>query len=211
MGLIMFVAIFTIVTPATADIIYNNLSSGYQTTGLDPLVNVVGTGVTFMNYQWNAVTFTPSDNFTLSQLTLPLARKYDTYSAKALVKLVEDSSGFPGASALKSWTIDTLSLTPSLVTLIDADSTQLYSGTKYWVAIYPSELTTIDCWFYSFENGNWAYGGNWGKSLLSNSITPGLKVEGIRSTSTVPIPPTVWLLGAGLVGIAGLRRKFFRK
>jgi uncharacterized membrane protein len=27
----------------------------------------------------------------------------------------------------------------------------------------------------------------------------------------VPIPPSVWLLGSGLIGLVGLRRKFFRK
>jgi hypothetical protein len=33
--------------------------------------------------------------------------------------------------------------------------------------------------------------------------------DGITLTSApVPIPPTVWLLGAGLVGLAGMRRKF---
>jgi len=31
------------------------------------------------------------------------------------------------------------------------------------------------------------------------------------TVAQAPIPPTVWLLGAGLVGLVGLRRKFFRK
>jgi hypothetical protein len=33
----------------------------------------------------------------------------------------------------------------------------------------------------------------------------------VVSASQVPIPPSVWLLGAGLAGLVGLRRKFFRK
>ena len=32
-----------------------------------------------------------------------------------------------------------------------------------------------------------------------------------EGASAVPIPPTVWLLGSGLIGLVGLRRKFFRK
>jgi hypothetical protein len=31
------------------------------------------------------------------------------------------------------------------------------------------------------------------------------------NSNAVPIPPSVWLLGSGLVGLVGLRRKFFRK
>jgi len=41
------------------------------------------------------------------------------------------------------------------------------------------------------------------------SITVGSgDIINISSTGEVPIPPTVWLLGAGLVGLVGLRRKF---
>jgi hypothetical protein len=35
-----------------------------------------------------------------------------------------------------------------------------------------------------------------------------VKVESIQSA--VPLPPSVWLFGSGLLGLAGLRRKFFR-
>jgi hypothetical protein len=31
------------------------------------------------------------------------------------------------------------------------------------------------------------------------------------TASPVPIPGAVWLLGSGLIGLVGLRRKFFRK
>ena len=29
-----------------------------------------------------------------------------------------------------------------------------------------------------------------------------------NETSAVPLPPTVWLLGSGLIGLVGLRKKF---
>jgi len=29
-----------------------------------------------------------------------------------------------------------------------------------------------------------------------------------NETSAVPLPPSVWLLGSGLIGLVGLRRKF---
>jgi len=61
-------------------------------------------------------------------------------------------------------------------------------------------------------------------SLLFSNMWGNVESEGITSDTTnpahrevayrvapVPIPPSVWLLGSGLIGLIGLRRKFFRK
>lgn len=48
------------------------------------------------------------------------------------------------------------------------------------------------------ENGSFSHVALYGGS--SNTVGP-----------PVPVPPTVWLLGSGLVGLVGLRRRFFKK
>jgi len=43
---------------------------------------------------------------------------------------------------------------------------------------------------------------------ISASITGQILVEAYGQVAPVPIPPTVWLLGSGLIGLVGLRRRF---
>ncbi len=60
--------------------------------------------------------------------------------------------------------------------------------------------------FMSFSLGANLIGGGSPYTVTSTDIQ-----NVSTTTGEVPIPPTVWLLGAGLIGLVGLRRKFFRK
>jgi hypothetical protein len=46
-------------------------------------------------------------------------------------------------------------------------------------------------------------------ALLGSSVEGNTSIDNVMvSTNAVPVPPTVWLLGSGLLGLVGLRRKF---
>jgi hypothetical protein len=53
---------------------------------------------------------------------------------------------------------------------------------------------------------------NWSFTALTSGLyTIQYLALGTGNFDAVPIPTTVYLLGAGLIGLVGLRRKFFRK
>jgi len=68
-----------------------------------------------------------------------------------------------------------------------------WSGTKY------APNPTIFAWHFNFDNGNQNTAG---LLMYHNAIAV---MDGM---ATVPIPSAVWLLGSGLIGIVGIRRKF---
>jgi hypothetical protein len=66
------------------------------------------------------------------------------------------------------------------------------SGTKF--------SSTSNLWFFNFNDGNQGIGGG---NFYAVAVRPG-------EVSAVPIPAAVWLLGSGIIGLVGLRKKFSR-
>jgi hypothetical protein len=226
----VFIAILTMATSATADIIYTNIGDSGNNFALYPTptgVNISGHTTTSPSYQAVAVAFTASANYTLSQLTIPLMKAQigsTIYPAGARVDLVENNAGKPTGTVLETWTITDLPLAAAAwppQTFTSTGSTQLLAGSSYWVAIFPTTVGswpyTRDLWLvntlgntpnsgYNFSlNNNSSNSTGW-YGISGTSSTPGLKIEG--TLSPVPIPPNVWLFGSGLIGLIGLRRKF---
>lgn len=80
-----------------------------------------------------------------------------------------------------------------------------------WVEVYLDRLAQSgDIRFSSGTSQTWE---SWnltawadGYYTLNFSVAPGS--SGQFANAPVPIPPTVWLLGSGLIGLVGLRRRF---
>lgn len=66
---------------------------------------------------------------------------------------------------------------------------------------------------FSFVNdvvpGEYSLFGYWeqGESYLGQRSTEFVQVAGTLATSATPIPAAIWLLGSGLVGLVGIRRR----
>ncbi len=75
--------------------------------------------------------------------------------------------------------------------------------------------TSVPTGYFPVANDHIQVNGTWGgvkgyPHFLTTSYW--FHFKDLKTTdSPVPIPPSVWLLGSGLIGLVGLRRKFFRK
>lgn len=65
-------------------------------------------------------------------------------------------------------------------------------------------------WSEMYQDGGWmaAIGGDWHETSFDGTT---LQVTFSGTGSVVPIPGAIWLLGSGLVGLVGFRRKFRKK
>jgi len=89
----------------------------------------------------------------------------------------------------------------------DANSSQRFSGgTSTWTFSGISDLTIDDFKYFSSPGGDGSNG-----TYLSAVHVQGIPLEDGTTTSgwlgAVPIPATVWIFGAGLIGLVGIRRK----
>jgi hypothetical protein len=78
-------------------------------------------------------------------------------------------------------------------------SPSYWSGTEY-------SLDTVDAWIILFSNGYQGHGDK-GYGVYSLAVRPA-EVSGPGIPSTVPLPGAAWLLGSGLIGLLGIRRRF---
>ena len=105
----------------------------------------------------------------------------------------------------------------------DYDLSNIYA-TAFWVHLYGNQYATGDNLYVnkSSETKNGHFEGIWilgspaysqvyltlYSQVLPNGGTGGTGTISNLQIATVPIPPSVWLLGSGLIGLVGLRRGF---
>ena len=149
--------------------------------------------------------FTPSANFDLSQVLVPLVSNAGTNGVH--VFLESSTSGLPGA-ILESWSVAGLSSVPTLQNVSASGVLPLSGGTLYWIVVAPIAPDTSAGWMFNdtgdssefaFDNGSgWSVFDPGGQCSAGHCVSPALEVTG----TAVPEPSTLLLLGAGLLGLA---------
>jgi PEP-CTERM motif-containing protein len=214
--------------PANADIVFNNYGTGICGAdavcvaqngqgGGDP---ISGLAADPADVEMIADAFTSGGNFKLSDVILPLTHAtggtYDVY-------LTADAAGVPGA-VLESWIgvagAGVFAFPTPSITLTSLLNPVLNSGTKYWLVVGADSTNTNGAWDrVIFPEG----AGATAADLLANVNHPNgsgiptlagpwfnddsqfnaFRVDGtaVVSTSAVPEPGALWILGTGLAGL----------
>ncbi len=179
--------------------VYNSFGPGdaYRSDG-----DGIGTG------QVIAVNFTGTGLF-LTEVDLAFYSSQGTPSI--IVKLLGDNGGFPDSfTVLEQWTVSGIPTYPTsqIFNLTSITNVPLTSGVTYWLGAFPGAPDTSVGWnlnSQSFVGEAYSFnvGVDWGYSW---SYNPVFRIMGTATVSAVE-PATILLLGLGLMGLAGARRK----
>lgn len=131
----------------------------------------------------------------------------------------QDSNGLPSGSPIYTSPQLTATgvwqVTPGLVTVNNISGVTLNVGTKYFISA-SAYGSTDDLWWdpssvpttgLRILQSNLSTNNQWSLYSAAGALLPGFDILG-SAPSAVPVPPSIWILGSGLLGLIGVRRKF---
>lgn len=149
------------------------------------------------------VSFTPTADFTLSQILIPLSGDFQQATNGVEISLDTSVNDLPGAS-LESWSVSADQANATLYTLSSNSTIPLESGTTYWITASPLADDTFVGWNWGGDTSLMA--ANYGVGWLSLDPTSGGCTGCTRPAFAVtgdsvqtPEPSSLSLLATGMM------------
>ena len=160
-----------------------------------------------------AASFTPGSDYLLDSADFAFVTNLNVTDTFAVRLTTSDSGGLPNTT-IESFSVsippsNPIGSSPAIYTISSALHPLLTSGETYWLCVSPYNEQSYGAWFWNDQGitGGWSTGPWLGSFLgVREDITPAFRAEG--TAAPVPEPATMLLLGSGLIGLIGLRRKF---
>lgn len=175
-----------------------NLFSSWQISGASNSVNPGEESL--------GVSFTPTANFTLSQILVPLNGDFPQATNGVEISVDSSVNGLPGAS-LESWSVSADQAAATLYTLSSNSSIPLKNGTTYWVTASPLADDTFVGWNWSGSDTSLMaanYGAGWSSFDPTSRGCAGCTRSAFAVTGNpvlTPEPSLLSLLATGMLGL----------
>ena len=163
-----------------------------------------------------AASFTPDSDYLFDSADFAFVTNLSSGSDTFAVRLTtSDTGGLPNTT-LESFSVSIpasipAGSSPAIYTISSALHPLLTSGETYWLWVLPYSAESWGAWFWNDQGftGGYTTAAVLGSFLgVGTGTTPAFRAEG--TPAPVPEPTTIFLLGCGLVGLAGFRRNFRR-
>jgi hypothetical protein len=203
LALVVLIVAFISVTPAYSDVIYSSYGAGNSYDANHAFQMTA-------NQLWGFA-FTPTVSSRLDTITLTVSAAAQYTSLDVL--LMDSKGGLPHLAGELVGIFTTISNTTPQTLQFGISNITLTQGTQYWLVMESRTGTLF--WSYGLDKSSpivaaqgtdlGLQGGyNW--TGVNSTDVAAFRVEGTPLNS-IPEPGTLLLLGAGLIGLIGVRRK----
>jgi PEP-CTERM motif-containing protein len=176
-------------------------NDGYTQSGAGSLTG-------FNALQAMAFTNTTGENIALTQIDI--ADSFVAGNNTMTLNLYADTGGAPGA-VLESWTVNNLpglGTCCTVETVNDVAGVILQNGGTYWLAP-ASDDVTWEAWNWNTTgaSGNGSFSADGGTTWATSTYNPNGAFDVLGTSVSTPEPASLLMLGAGMLGLVGVRRK----